>query len=359
MNSRERLITAFEGRLPDRVPVTPRVDPKWMDNAGDAWAGRIIRETDIALYLDVVPDTVLYLGEAARRALSVTQGDGMRTEVIRTPNGPLTRTLSVEAEMMDWATVHFFGCADDVGKALSLPLDPPEVDLSEYDAWERRIGDEGIVGVHLFDPLCCPGLWFSPEEYLIHACVTHTELVEELLVRVLENMVSFVQICLDRGVRHFLMAGAELACQTLMGPKWFSRLVTPYDAPLVDQVREGGGYVWYHCHGKIAHIHREMADLGFHVLTPCEKPPHGDIELAELKASVGHRVCLAGNLDDLDLLSSDRVDEIDRRAQECLADAMDGGRFILAGTEGCVFSPQNAEGYLRMCRVRDEVGCYV
>ncbi len=154
------------------------------------------------------------------------------------------------------------------------------------------------------------------------------------------------------------MAGAELCSQTIMGPEWFSQLVAPYDKELINLVKSGGGYIWYHCHGKIAKIHKEIADLGFDILTPCEKPPQGDITLKELKESIGDKVCLAGNLDDLTILATGDKELIKKEAIDVLENAKEGGGFLLGGTEGCVFSPENAEGYLQMCEIRDEYGVY-
>ena len=153
-------------------------------------------------------------------------------------------------------------------------------------------------------------------------------------------------------------SGPELASQTIMGPEWFPRFVSPYDSQVAQMIRRSGGYTWCHCHGKIAKIHKYLADLGIHVLSPCEKPPQGDIELAALKASIGRQVCLAGNLDDLSLISTSNRDIIRNESLACLKAGMPGGAYILGGTEGCVFSKENAEGYLYMCQLRDQFGVY-
>ena len=358
MKSRERILSVFNHEIPDKVPVTPRFDTKWFNNAGVEYTDKIIKTTDIALYVDTIPDYVLYLGEETRANL-ISHDDGtMKSEIIRTPKGEIKRTLQLEKYMMDWATEHFFKSPEDIEKVLSIPYSPPEPDFSEYDKWEERIGDEGIVGVHLMNALCCPGLWINPEDYIVYACVSHTDMVKEITARVNENLKRYVQLCLDYGIRHFLMAGAELCSQTIMGPEWFSRLVAPYDRELIEAVKSGGGYIWYHCHGKIARIHEEMAELGFDVLTPCEKPPHGDITLRKLKKSIGKKVALAGNLDDLNVLATGDRDMIERETVSCLEQAKEGGGFLLGGAEGCIFSPENAEGYLWMCEIRDKYGMY-
>ncbi|MBI2438472.1 MAG: hypothetical protein HYV36_06645 [Lentisphaerae bacterium] len=359
MNSKERIITAFELKIPDKVPVCPRLDSLWLKNAGEDLAGEIIRASDLAFYVDMLPDHVLYLGEEARgRCREETEGD-LRHKTIATPKGPLTSKIHVEQTMMDWAEKHFFETAADVEKALSIPYRPPALDFTEYREWEKKIGNEGIVLAHIADALCCPGLWFSPEDYVIQACHESTDLVCRLLERVNRSIMDVTKQCLDAGIRFFMTSGPELASQTIMGPEWFPRLVAPYDSQVAQMIRRNGGYTWCHCHGKIAKIHKHLAGLGIYVLSPCEKPPQGDIELAELKASIGRQVCLAGDLDDLSLISTGNRALIREETLACLKAGMPGGGYILGGTEGCVFSKENAEGYLYMCELRDQFGVYM
>ncbi len=358
MTSRERIIQVFDGKIPDKVPVTPRLDTKWFNNAGEEYTEKIIDKLDSYLYVDVLPDFILYFGEYARKNLETNTSGDLRKETIHTPKGPITRVLHLEKSMMDWATEHFFKSPEDIEKALSIPFEPAEPDLSEYNEWNDRIGDNGIVSVGYHNALCCPGLWLSPEDFLMYACCYHTDLVKEVLAKVTDNLIVYAQSCLDAGIRHFLVSGGELCSQTLMGPEWFSQLITPYDGKMIKYARERGGYIWYHSHGKLSKVIEMMADLGAHVISPVEKPPQGDITLPELKKLVGGKVTLAGNLDDQTVLATGDRDLIIREAKECLEAGMPGGRYLLGGTEGCVFSPENAEGYLLMTEIRDQYGVY-
>lgn len=359
MTSRERLLTAFRGGIPDKVPVGPRLDSKWLENAGETLARRIIRTTDIVFYVDLSPDYVHFFGEEARRRCAIRTENEVRIEEIETPKGKLTRRIRIEKDMMDWAEKPFFEGPEDVEKALSIPFEPIRLDASEYEAWDERIGEEGIVLAHIPDALCCPGLGFTPDQFLIHTCATHTDLILQLLEKVSANILHTAGAVLDLGIRWIMISGPELASQTIMGPQWFPRLVTPFDTPLAGLIRERGGVTWCHCHGKIRAVHKDLAATGIHVLTPCEKPPQGDITLRELKESIGKRVCLAGNLDDLGLLASGNLKLVEQQSRECLDAAMEGGGFVLGGTEGCVFSKETAESYLFMCEVRDRYGVYV
>ena len=82
MNSQERLLTAYNLGVPDKVPVAPRLDTLWLKNAGPELADEIIRKTDIVVHVDLLPYAVHYLGEGAR-GTSRTEGD-LRYEEIDT-----------------------------------------------------------------------------------------------------------------------------------------------------------------------------------------------------------------------------------------------------------------------------------
>ncbi len=358
-SSQKRILAVLNNSIPDKVPVCPRLDPKWLQNAGPELAETIIRTTDVALYIDILPDVALFFGQEARDRFRSETRDGLRHEELDTPKGTLTRLIHIETDMMDWAEKNFFDTPEDVEKALSIPYAPAQIDLTEYRHWEQRIGAEGIVLAHVGNALCCPGLWFSPENFVMQACSDATELVLQLAARVNKSIMDVTTQCLDSDIRFFMQSGAELASQTIMGPEWFDRFITPFDKPVAELIRSRGGYTWCHCHGKISAIHKQLADLGIHVLSPCEKPPlQGNIELAELKRSIGGKVCLAGNLDDLALLASGNREQIRAETLACLTAGMPGGGYMLGGTEGCVFSRNTAEAYLYMCELRDQYGKY-
>lgn len=211
MTSKERIVAAFELKIPDKVPVCPRLNELWLRNAGESLAREIIHATDIAFYVDMLPDHVLYLGKDARGRCREEVKGSLRHKTIETLKGTLTSVIHIEQNMMDWAEKHFFETVEDIDKVLSIPYRPPALDFTEYRDWEKKIGDEGIVMAHIGDALCCPGLWFSPEEYVIQACHENTDLVCRLLERVNRSIMDVTKQCLDAGIRFFMMSGTGLA----------------------------------------------------------------------------------------------------------------------------------------------------
>ena len=85
MTSQERILAVLNRQIPDKVPLCPRLDPKWLQNAGPALSGQIIRTLDVALYVDLLPDVALFLGQEAADRFSAETRGVLRYETLDTP----------------------------------------------------------------------------------------------------------------------------------------------------------------------------------------------------------------------------------------------------------------------------------
>ncbi len=91
---------------------------------------------------------------------------------------------------------------------------------------------------------------------------------------------------------------------------------------------------------------------------PLEAPPSGDVCLADAKKRIGDRVCLVGNLDDMAVISSVPLNELEKLCKSCIDKAAPGGGYILAGTSTGLYTPKLAERWLFMAKVAREYGSY-
>ena len=90
-------------------------------------------------------------------------------------------------------------------------------------------------------------------------------------------------------------------------------------------------------------------------MSPIESGLQGDVTLAEVKARVGDRICLKGNLDDMAFLTLSTADEVRAAAADCLAQAAAGGGYILSGTDAGIYRPEWVQSFLVMGEVAREV----
>jgi len=138
-----------------------------------------------------------------------------------------------------------------------------------------------------------------------------TEVIREMVAIAAERTVRVVGEACRGGVDCFRIIGGEYATQ-LMGPSAWDEPIVPFDRPLVEMIHSHGAIAHYHNHGYMQRFLACIADLGIDSLDPVEQPPYGDIEMPEAAALVGHRVCLVGGLDDMEVLETRPREEVQR-----------------------------------------------
>lgn len=356
MTSKERLRKAFKRGVPDRVPVGPMINPGWLALAGKH-TGEFIRKVDVMMDIHVCTEPELYLGEGVKDAMERTREGDKVVEIIHTPGGDLTSVVAADRNMLGWVVKRYLETADDIKKLLSFPYKPLKPDLTVFRQWEANIGDEGVVMPLIYNAVSLPGLWMPAEKFML-TCLDDFGFVKELLEIASARVNEYVDTLCRAGIRCFRIAGPELASQTLMGPGWFEKLVSPYDESLNRVIHRYDGIAFCHCHGKIKNIISQIADAGFDVLSPVEEPPSGNITMKEAKQAVGDRMCLSGNIDEMEFLGTRRKDEIERKCIELIQDAGKGGGLVLGGTESGVYTEEMLQGFLIMAEVAGKYGRY-
>jgi uroporphyrinogen decarboxylase len=99
------------------------------------------------------------------------------------------------------------------------------------------------------------------------------------------------------------------------------------------------------------------ADTDVGMLNPLERPPMGDIDLAEVKRTHGHRLALMGNLHTTDVMLLGSVEDVRRESLKAIRAAGEGGGFILSTGDQCGRDTPD-ENIREMVRVVEEFGAY-
>ena len=343
MTSRQRLITAMKLGRPDRVPVAPFVHPGWFDLAGEVGQA-IWREADPLIDVGVGGGD-LFLGQAAH-VEHREEGNGQHT-VLHTPLGPLTATR-VRTEKTSAQTEFFFKHPEDIERFLSLPYVEPDPDPSGFLEWKARVGEEGLVLAGIADGICLPAGYASPEHFCL-LWADAPELMERLVRLGSERACTWARKAAAAGVDAFRIIGGEYVSVQL-GPRAFARLAVPYDAELVSVMHAGGALAYYHNHGRLGAVLPLLGQIGIDALDPVEGPPCGDVELDQVKAAIGDRVCLVGNLDDMMVLSQVSEQEALARGRRCLEQGGPEG-YILGGTASGLYTDRMAANFLALARM--------
>lgn len=137
-------------------------------------------------------------------------------------------------------------------------------------------------------------------------------------------------------------------------PDWFDDFVTPYLHRLVQAYREMGFYVIKHTDGNIMPILDRLVDANPHAIHSLD--PQGQMDIAEVKRLVGHRVCLAGNVN-CGLLDSGTDEECIASARYALKHGMPGGGYIFC-TSNCIYTGMRLDRYELIRNIWKTEGIY-
>jgi hypothetical protein len=308
--------------------------------SADTDTGReLIAKTDILV--DVGSGGDPFLGSAAVVKREDSPNETRLT--YETPAGPLTRRIRRTA--VTSATVEFpFKSPEDIERYLSIPYEPPRADLTAYRSWRERVGDAGFVMVAIGNAVCVPADWFSPEGFAL-CWAEEPELMTRLVATASGRLNAYVERMCRAGVEGFRIVGGEYVTVQL-GHKAFAALISPFDTQLSEIMRRYNAVSYYHNHGRVMRFLGELADLGMDAVDPLEAPPWGDVaDLAEARRLVGERLCIVGNLDDMEIVNALPEEDVVEIARERLRAA--GSRaFVLGGTASGTYGDAGARNFI-------------
>ncbi len=341
LTSRERLLCAMHLGTPDRVPVAPSefgcLDPD------SSIAQELIERTDFIHYVGYGGNP--YLGAAAQVD---ARTEGNKTIVTyQTPSGPLQSVITRTGVT---AACTEFPCKSyaDAEKILAIPYEPPEADATDYHHWDEKIGEQGIVLVGIVDGICWAADLFSPQDFCL-MWMEARDLMIELTEIATQRLCHFYSQLCEAGVELFRIIGGEYVSVQL-GPEAYQCLVVEPDRRLVDVIHQHGGIAYFHNHGPITRYYDQLLQIGPDAVDPLEAPPWGDCDIAEAKDRIGSKICLVGNLDDMEVLGKYPTEKVLAMGRELIEKAGPGG-FILAGTASGTYTEYAARNFLALAEL--------
>lgn len=154
----------------------------------------------------------------------------------------------------------------------------------------------------------------------------------ELMDLCVENAIRFARAQLHAGA-DTIGIGDAIASQ--VGPDTYEELIRPREKRLVQAIQAMGGRVKLHICGNITHLLPGIADLGVDVLDVDHK-----VDLATVRAAVGPKVAIAGNMDPVSIIRNGTPDSIREAVRKACREAgapylVNAGCEIPSGTPAC------------------------
>jgi len=343
MTSRERMLVAIHHGKPDRVPVSPW-GLGWLEADGDL-AAELIARTDPWLEIGLgcfVVGGAAYLVEDRRR------GNVLR-RTVHAPGRDLVETYTTTAQTTA-ITEPLCKSLDDIDALLAIPYVSPHPDVERFLGFKERVGQDGLAVATVANGLCFPNDVLGTE-YCNLLWATKPEVIREMVALAAERAIRVVEEACQGGVDCFRIIGGEYATQ-LMGPRAWDELIVPFDRPLVEMIHSYGAIAHYHNHGYMQRFLERIAELGVDSLDPVEQPPYGDIEMHQAMERVGGAVCLVGGLDDMEVLETRPVEEVQRMGTELLERVGTTG-WMLGGTSSGIYGNAAARNFIALVEVTE------
>ncbi len=204
-------------------------------------------------------------------------------------------------------------------KAGRLPL---ILEISERLVEE--LGDKVPVSVGVPGPFTTAANTRGTEKFM-RDLYKNPEFAHRLLELAVESIIAFVKEAAKLDV--VISIAEPTASGSLISKKQFQEFALPYIKRLVDAIKTARKPVpSLHICGNTKSIWEEMADTGAGILSI-----DNQVDLAEAKAAVGHRVILTGNVKPTETMYLGKPADVEANAKECLRKAYDNPKgYILA-----------------------------
>ena len=340
MTSRQRMLTALNKGIPDRLPVTIH---QWQDYHLRKFMGGM---SDIEAFRAVGLDAAITLGGVNQRkttpqwrvqARRRPRPDGSQVidYTITTPEGVLTQREEAN-DKTTWIVDYLIKRPEDMPLvAKYLPV--PKLDKKIVRKRKKEIGEEGILRGSVFGDQAGPwqhAACLFGVERLIMMTFDDPSWVHELLSALTAKKIQYIEESLAGAEFDLIEMGGGAASSTVISPKIFKNFCLPYDRQLHEALHAVGHKVVYHTCGGM------MAILELIVQNGCDASETlspagvgGDAIPEEIKRRIGDQVSLIGGMDQVNILTNGNPDEIRSEVRRLFETLGPGGGYILSASD--------------------------
>lgn len=346
LSSRERVLTAFDHREPDRVPV-------WCGASAEFWA-----KAKAALHLDD-EGLRIRLGDDFRRVYARYNGPDFplsRDATSRTPFG-------VERHGMGYGMPLRHPLADatlDGIRAYPWP-DPAWMDVSGVRADALRYGRRYAILGGDWSPLWHDAIDLFGMTGLFTRMYEEPESVDAVFERITGYYAAVSRNIFDAAADAIdvFFIGNDLGSQSgpLLGEDLFRRFVLPHLKRLIDLGHRYGLKVMMHCCGGFAPLIPALVEAGLDGLHAVQ-PSCVGMDLAVLKRRFGDRMLFNGAIDSHHVLIEGTPESVRNDVRRVLETMMPGGGYIAGASHDSILEETPVENVLAMFDTVREFGVY-
>jgi len=376
MTSKQRMLTAMTGGVPDRVPASP--DTNWMIPA------RLTGKKFWDVYYHNDPpiwkaynDCVRYFGidgfshhgtysvsghDDVESSSGIIHQDDERMIVrcnLRCPYGEMsseTTFLHDEPPTDTKKLIDDFPAQFECIKHL-LWRDADTLSLDQYQMMQADMGDSGVVGLCMGLPTLLTHLR-QPTEAAFYDYYDHHDLLSELIDMQTDQLVAIAEKIVDSAIKPDFIFFPNSGMITLQSVEIMKEFSIPALKKLTKIFKQAGIVTSLHCCGmERALVEIAATETDLDCIDPLEIAPMGDCDLSELKQKFGRKIAFKGNLHTTEVMLRMDADGVGREARKCLDAAMEGGGYILSTGDQCGRDTPDAN-IVKLVEICDKYGQY-
>lgn len=353
MTSKERMLTALNLGVPDRVPATLH---QWqvyhlnhyLDGIHPAGAFRRFGlDAAVSVFDGLFPPSTpqwrIEIEEIGQKS-----GNQLIKQTITTPEKVLTQVEEAN-EQTSWYSEHLIKDPEDIfilEKYMPVPKLDHDLVRHEYE----YLGQDGIL--RGFVTGYQGGIWqnacgITGTEKMIYAAYDDPEWVHTYMRILTDKKLQYIEESLKGAQFDLIETGGGAASSTVISPKMFEEFCLPYDRKIHDAIHAVGHKVAYHTCGGMMPILELIVENhcdASETLTP--KETGGDAVPEEIKARIGDKVCLIGGINQHTILTDGTPEMIRDHVLDLFAKLGPGGGYIMSASDHFYETPlENLQAY--------------
>jgi len=223
--------------------------------------------------------------------------------------------------------------------------------LEALGAIKEELGDTICLTGNVAAPFTSVALLFGMSDALL-LLINHPKRLREAMQFFVDYQIEWGKAQIEAGA-DAIWLGDCVASSAFISPAHFSEFAAEGASKVCESLKEAGAFVFYHAGDSSLEHLKLMADVNASALSVGE-----GIDLAEVKATLGKRICLLGNIDGLRVLKDGNAEDVERETRRIMETGKQGGGYIFNSGEAIPF--QTTEENIRtMVSTARECGKYV
>jgi MtaA/CmuA family methyltransferase len=241
-----------------------------------------------------------------------------------------------------------------VSQDLKFSIDPEH----KYDVFQiiqEKAGAEFSIHGEVTSPFDYFLSLFGFKQALIYLTQDPSK-CSEILQRLTDGVKKIAVEMTDQKV-DAIKISSPYAGQGFISPDFYRRFVLPYESQISQAIRDRNVHAYTHTCGAIDDRLEMMVDSGISGLECLDPPPLGNVELADAKKRVGHKVFIKGNIDPVNILLYGSQKAIREDVEYRIGVGKPGVGFILS--TACSIAPHTKKENIQILgEVTEEKGYY-